>query len=81
MVKDSANEDTIPLRPIKNDVTSLLDAPKAGMDRVASPSQIRHLRNLFKAGDELREIGKGLGFTPSVRRVVEDFGEIGFSAI
>jgi hypothetical protein len=81
LVKDSTDEHTIPLRSIKDDVASLLDASKAAMDRVASPSQIRHLRNVFKAGNEVREIGKSLSLTPSVRRVVENFDEVRFSVI
>ncbi|HYK34400.1 MAG TPA: hypothetical protein VEV40_00475 [Alloacidobacterium sp.] len=79
LVKDSADEYAAPHGPVKDDVSSPLDATEAWMDQEAGSAQFRHLGNLFEAINKIGKIRRSPHLAPFVGGIVKNFGQIRFS--
>lgn len=77
-MKNSANENSVLIGYIENDVLSLFDATKPGMHRVARSSEARHPGYAKKTFSKAVQINFSLRCAPYFNCVVGDIGKIKF---
>jgi hypothetical protein len=77
-MKNSADEDPMPVSGIEDDMLAFLNAAKSGVHRVARSSEARHLGYAKKAFGKAVQINFSLLCAPYIYCVVGDIGKIKF---
>jgi len=78
-MKNSGDENPTVVNQIEDDMTALLDATQAWVNRFAKAPEIGQANDADKTFDELLKIKLGLFCTPPIHRIVRYICQVAFS--